>query len=314
MLQQTQVATVIGYFNNFIAHFPDIKTLANADIDAVLAQWAGLGYYARARNLHQSAQIIMAQHQGRFPEQLAAVMALPGVGESTAGAILSLSFNQPQAILDGNVKRVLSRYHQVQGHYQQSATLKALWRLARTHTPATRNNEYTQAIMDLGATICTRSQPKCELCPMRNNCLSCQQQTQDQYPEAKPKKAKPHKTTAALIFAHQGQIYLEQRPSQGIWGGLYSLPECEDTKQIINDTIAAFDKQGRIVHTLPVLKHSFTHYHLHIRPIVVELGSVNHKLHVPTTQELGIPRPIQTILQQVALLFESGKGETLTVK
>lgn len=307
MLQQTQVATVIDYFNNFTQHFPDINTLANADTEAVLAQWAGLGYYARARNLHKSAQLIVSQHQGVFPTHFDEVLALPGVGESTAGAILSLSFNQPHAILDGNVKRVLSRYHQVKGHTQQSATTNELWRLAREHTPGTNNAHYTQAIMDLGATVCTRSQPKCERCPMTGHCLSYQQQTQDQYPQPKPKKIKPNKTTAVLLFTYQGQVYLEQRPERGIWGGLYSLPECQDLPQVIDAAISEFDAGARASHTLPVLKHSFTHYHLHIRPVIIELSGAKHKLHPPTTKALGIPKPIQTILAQASSLFETGK-------
>ncbi|HBA98921.1 MAG TPA: A/G-specific adenine glycosylase, partial [Gammaproteobacteria bacterium] len=170
MLQQTQVSTVIDYFNNFIHHFPSLAILADASEDNVLAQWAGLGYYARARNLHKSAKIIMQDYQGVFPDIIEQVVALPGIGESTAGAILSISHNQNHAILDGNVKRVLSRYHQVKGHYGQAQTLKQLWVLAKQHTPNTRNNDYTQAIMDLGATLCTRSNPDCGRCPVQQGC------------------------------------------------------------------------------------------------------------------------------------------------
>ena len=170
MLQQTQVATVVDYFNNFIISFPTVVELANADEEEVLAKWAGLGYYSRARNLHKSAKIILSKYQGIFPTSYSELIALPGVGESTAGAILSLAYNQPQPILDGNVKRVLSRYHRVAGHYSDSKTLKELWVLAKYHTPSKQNANYTQAIMDLGATICTPRKPLCSRCPVSKHC------------------------------------------------------------------------------------------------------------------------------------------------
>ncbi len=300
MLQQTQVATVIDYFNNFTAHFPTLLALAEASEEQVLAQWAGLGYYARARNLHKSAKIIIKEHQGVFPQSLEQVLALPGIGESTAGAILSLSFEQNHAILDGNVKRVLARYHQVSGHYQQSQTLKTLWQLARWHTPDKQSAHYTQAIMDLGATICTRSKPKCEHCPVQNGCLSYQDQTQDQYPNPKPKKRKPTRDIAVLIFSKHQQVLLQKRPDSGIWGGLWSLPECDNTPQAIAKAVTAFDPLAKVIKTLAVLSHSFTHYHLNIHPILISAKKTDAHYYVPEQQVLGVPAPIKKILQQAA--------------
>ncbi|WP_122950879.1 A/G-specific adenine glycosylase [Bathymodiolus thermophilus thioautotrophic gill symbiont] len=300
MLQQTQVTTVIGYFNNFIQHFPTIEALADASEDAVLAQWAGLGYYARARNLHTTAHLIMRQYQGNFPTEFKQVLDLPGVGESTAGAILSISFHQNHAILDGNVKRVLARYHQVQGHYGQSATLKQLWHLAKYHTPNQRNAEYTQAIMDLGATLCTRSKPNCTRCPIQSQCLAQQTNTQDQYPSPKPKKNKPTRTTAMLIYQNTaGEIYLEKRPKKGIWGGLWSLVECENKEKTILQTLKEFDPNAHIKANLAVIKHSFTHYHLLIYPILIHCPDNKQTFHPLEQLTLGLPAPVKTLINRL---------------
>jgi A/G-specific adenine glycosylase len=298
MLQQTQVATVIDYFKRFIQHFPTLKSLANADDDAVLAQWAGLGYYARARNLHKTAQIIERDYQGKFPQDFEQVLALPGIGKSTAGAILSLSFNQTHAILDGNVKRVLARIYQVQGHFTQRETLKELWRLSAQHTPKTRTDAYTQAIMDLGATLCVRKNPHCERCPLGDICLSNIHQTQAQFPQPKPKKAKPSRTIAMLIFINpNNQIYLQKRPNKGIWGGLWSFLECEDTPQATNQAVLAFDKTATIKQKLPVFRHTFTHYHLHIRPIIINCASNKAGFHALQRLTLGVPKPVMDIIK-----------------
>ncbi len=300
MLQQTQVSTVISYFNNFIHHFPNLLALANASEDAVLAQWAGLGYYARARNLHKTAQIIMQDYHGVFPDNIEQVMALPGIGESTAGAILSISHNQNHAILDGNVKRVLSRYHQVKGHYGQAQTLKQLWALAKQHTPNTRNNDYTQAIMDLGATLCTRSNPDCSRCPVQQGCQSYQHNTQDEYPNPKPKKNKPSRSIAMLIYQNkQGQVYLEKRPTKGIWGGLWSLKECEDSPEEIIRTIQQFDVSARINRMLAPIKHSFTHYNLIINPVVVDCPENICGFQPIHQLKVGTPTPVNKILMQL---------------
>jgi A/G-specific adenine glycosylase len=300
MLQQTQVTTVIDYFNNFIHHFPSLAILANASEDSVLAQWAGLGYYARARNLHKSAKIIMQDYQGVFPDNIEQVVALPGIGESTAGAILSISFNQNHAILDGNVKRVLSRYHQVKGHYGHVQTLKQLWALAKQHTPNTRNNDYTQAIMDLGATLCARSNPDCDRCPVQQECQAYRHNTQTKYPNPKPKKNKPSRSITMLIYQNeQGQIYLEKRPPKGIWGGLWSFVECEDNPQNIESSIQQFDASARINKTLKPIKHSFTHYHLIINPIVVNCSEQVQGFQSISQLEVGVPTPVNKILAQL---------------
>jgi len=300
MLQQTQVTTVIDYFNNFIHHFPSPAILANASEDSVLAQWAGLGYYARARNLHKSAKIIMQDYQGVFPDNIEQVVALPGIGESTAGAILSISFNQNHAILDGNVKRVLSRYHQVKGHYGHVQTLKQLWALAKQHTPNTRNNDYTQAIMDLGATLCARSNPDCDRCPVQQECQAYRHNTQTKYPNPKPKKNKPSRSITMLIYQNeQGQIYLEKRPPKGIWGGLWSFVECEDNPQNIESSIQQFDASARINKTLKPIKHSFTHYHLIINPIVVNCSEQVQGFQSISQLEVGVPTPVNKILAQL---------------
>ncbi len=300
MLQQTQVKTVIGYFNNFLKHFPTIETLAAATEDSVLAQWAGLGYYARARNLHKCAQIIVEQHRGIFPEKFEQVLALPGIGRSTAGAILSIGFGQNHAILDGNVKRVLARYHQVKGHYGQSQTINELWRLAKHHTPNQRNADYTQAIMDLGATLCMRTQPQCPHCPLAKNCQAKTHNTQGAYPNPRPKKTKPSKNSAMLLFINQAQeVYLEKRPNKGIWGGLWSLIECENNQADINRAVKAFDKNAAIKQKLPVVKHSFTHYHLIISPVVVYCTKTNRNFYPINNTKVGLPTPVKKIIAQL---------------
>ncbi|MDG2394948.1 A/G-specific adenine glycosylase [Candidatus Thioglobus sp.] len=299
MLQQTQVSTVIDYFKKFIRYFPSLIDLANASEDAVLAQWAGLGYYARARNLQKTAQIIVQQHGGEFPQDFEQILALPGIGRSTAGAILSLGFNQNHAILDGNVKRALARIHQIKGHYSQSVTLNKLWHLAELHTPNTRNNQYTQAIMDLGATICTRTQPKCPHCPMTNLCLSYKNQTQALYPEPKPQKTKPSRSIAMLVFSNNNDIYLQKRPSKGIWGGLWSFIECDDTPLSIQKSIDEFDQSASIIRHLSVFKHTFTHYHLYIHPVVVDCPSAHVEFYQIKELHLGVPKPVTRIISQL---------------
>ena len=226
MLQQTQVATVIPYFNRFMAAFPDVDTLASAPLDKVLHYWSGLGYYARARNLHKAACMIQDVYAGVFPEELPKVTALPGVGLSTAGAILSLALNQCHPILDGNVKRVLARCYAVAGWPGQTAVAKQLWRLSGTLTPRSRTAEYNQAMMDLGATVCTRSNPLCDLCPVNSHCLARIQDKISQYPGRKQKKLLPVRNIQMLLLRdRQGRLLLEQRPPTGVWGGLWSFPE-----------------------------------------------------------------------------------------
>ena len=297
MLQQTQVSTVIGYFNNFITKFPDIASLANADEDAVLALWAGLGYYSRARNLHKSSKIILSRHDGIFPASYSDLLGLPGVGESTAGAILSLACNQALPILDGNVKRVLARYHRVYGHYASSTVSKELWSLARHHTPNNQNANYTQAIMDLGAIVCTRSKPSCSKCPISSHCEAQLSSEQKIFPNKKIKKIKPEKSVVFLIYINdRGEVYLEKRPNKGIWGGLWSFTECNDNDIEIAAMIKQHNINATIKSTLSSFKHSFSHYHLWIKPIIISSPGGANGYHQIKGLALGLPVAAKKIL------------------
>ena len=273
MLQQTQVTTVIGYFAAFMNSFPDVRALAAAPVDAVLHHWSGLGYYARARNLHQAAIAIVHEHGGECPPDVDAWLALPGVGPSTAAAIVAQAFDRREAILDGNVKRVLSRYHGVRGWYGQKATENALWAHAWKHTPVERLRDYTQAIMDLGATLCTRGRPRCGDCPVAEHCYARTHNLQSALPERKPKKDKPVRSTTMLIVRDpSAQILLQQRPPSGIWGGLWSLPELDQAQ---NPLHWCHDRLGaRVVNerARPIMRHTFSHFHLDITPVELDLA------------------------------------------
>lgn len=276
MLQQTQVATVIPYYQRFMQSFPDIQSLASASSDAVLKHWEGLGYYTRARNLHKAAQLICDQHAGNFPTTLAEVEALPGIGRSTAGAILSLACNQAHAILDGNVKRVLARYHAVGGYPGQTAVQKQLWAYAEHHLPKERNAAYTQGMMDLGATLCTRSHPACLLCPIQIGCQAFKQSRPEAYPAPRPPKKPPEKQAVALLLRNaKGEIALEKRPPTGIWGGLWSFPEFADEKA----ALATIMTKPIAVATLPTLTHGFSHFTLHLTPLLVDVQDLHTATH-----------------------------------
>ncbi len=272
MLQQTQVQTVIPYFERFMQRFPDVVALADAAQDEVLQHWSGLGYYARARNLHKAAQQVRDVHGGVFPETLDEVMALPGVGRSTAGAILSLAFDQRHPILDGNVKRVLARHEAIEGWPGTTAVAKRLWEVAERNTPHDNVAAYTQAIMDLGATLCTRSKPACERCPVAADCTAFKKVAVTLFPGRKPKKDKPLRATTMVIARHDGRVYLERRPESGIWGGLWSLPEIEgeDAAGWCRDSVAEDIESAE---SWELLRHSFSHYDLDIRPIVVRVNA-----------------------------------------
>ena len=300
MLQQTQVATVIDYFNNFVVRFPTVVALANADEEEVLASWAGLGYYSRARNLHKSAKIILSEYRGNFPTSYSELISLPGIGESTAGAILSLACNQPRPILDGNVKRVLSRYHRLAGHYSDSKALKELWRLAKHHTPSKQNANYAQAIMDLGATICVPRKPLCSMCPVSSHCKANLCNDQASFPQKKARTIRPEKSLAFLIYRNnKGHIYLAKRPNRGVWGGLWSFAECEDSETAINAAIKEHNLEASIVSSLSKFKHSFTHYHLWIRPIVINSPGLEKDYHNVAKLELGVPTPVNKIISML---------------
>lgn len=277
MLQQTQVQTVIPYYERFMRGFPDVLSLANADLDTVLDHWSGLGYYARARNLHIAAQAVRDDFGGDFPGEFDQVCSLPGIGRSTAGAILSLAFGDRHPILDGNVKRVLARHRAIAGWPGQTAVARDLWAIADEVTPVDRVGAYTQAIMDLGATVCTRSNPDCRACPVRSDCAAFTAGTIDEYPGRKPKKSKPLKQTTMVLAVSDGAVYLERRPPAGIWGGLWSLPELGASK-LDEWCRGKFDADKGSTESWQTLRHSFSHYDLDIEPVVVRIDAGSRKV------------------------------------
>jgi len=307
MLQQTQVVTVIPYFERFMARFPSIQALADASQDEVLHLWTGLGYYARARNLHKAAQLVRDDFDNQFPENFEEVLALPGIGRSTAGAILAQALGQRHVILDGNVKRVLTRLYTVDGWPGKKAIENQLWELAESLTPEKNLTDYTQAIMDLGATACARK-PTCSTCPVTELCRAHEQGTVSNYPTPKKRNTLPVKATQMLILQNaSGDVLLQQRPPSGIWGGLWSLPECDGSTTV---HIAQWCQQqlGLLVDKLemqPVFRHTFSHFHLDITPVACRLKSpANHVMEADNrvwynTQQpesLGLPAPVVKIL------------------
>jgi len=270
MLQQTQVATVIPYFERFVARFPNVSTLAHAQLDHVLALWTGLGYYARARNLHAAAGAIERDHAGELPRDLDALMRLPGIGRSTAGAILSAAYGVRAPILDGNVKRVLARFHAVPGYPGSTATGAVLWRHAATHTPVDRVAAYTQAVMDLGALVCRRRAPDCAGCPVRERCAARASDAVDRFPAPRPKRALPVRATRLFLLQDaSGRCLLERRPLDGLWGGLWTPPQREAGAELgpLLDEVGIDRHQAGSISTLPSFRHTFTHFHLDIEPV-----------------------------------------------
>jgi len=274
MLQQTQVATVIPYFERFVTRFPDVETLARAELDGVLHQWTGLGYYARGRNLHSAARRIVAQHACALPQTLDELTALPGIGRSTAGAILAAGQGIRAPILDGNVKRVLARYFAVAGYPGQSAVAETLWIHAEANTPTFRVADYTQAIMDLGATLCTRSKPRCPQCPVMAECVAYRQGTTDTYPAPRPHKTLPvRRSHMYLIIDPDGRCLLERRPPTGLWGGLWNPPEraTDYGVEALLDELGLQTPNTFTPHTLPTFRHTFTHFHMDIEPVRIDV-------------------------------------------
>lgn len=272
MLQQTQVTTVIPYFERFISRFPDIDTLANADLNDVLHMWTGLGYYARARNLHKTAQIISVDHKGIWPNTIDQLASLPGIGLSTAGAIASLGMGQRAAILDGNVKRVLCRVHQVTGWPGSQVVQKTLWQISNHYTPKKHFADFNQAMMDLGATLCTRTKPNCQSCPLKTLCGAHLNNDQQQYPHKKPKQTKKIKNIHFLVLLNKSKIWLEQRPPNGIWGGLWSFPEFPSIQTLKDYCETNWDHQLPIkLKQLPKKRHTFTHFHLDYTAVIISL-------------------------------------------
>lgn len=271
MLQQTQVKTVIPYFQRFMQRFPDVRALAEAPEDEVLHHWTGLGYYARARNLHKAAKQIVDHHHGNFPESLEQVIALPGIGRSTAGAVLSIASGQSHSILDGNVKRVLARYFAIDGWPGNKAVENTLWELADQLTPTERTNHYTQAMMDMGATVCTRSKPRCDACPVQSGCLAYATGRQSELPASKPKKVLPEKHTCMVIPMWQQQVLLYKRPPSGLWGGLWGLHEVAGPDNVSEKASELGLGEYQAQH-LDAFRHTFSHFHLHIQPIILHLS------------------------------------------
>lgn len=305
MLQQTQVTAVIPYFQRFMARFPDMASLAAASVDEVLAHWSGLGYYARGRNLHAAAQIMLSRHAGTFPQSATAIAALPGIGRSTAAAVAAFAFGERGAILDGNVKRVLARCFGVAGYPGEQAVQNHLWALAESLLPAADIDVYTQALMDLGATLCTRSKPRCGDCPQQAGCVAYQSGRTRELPSTKPKAELPQRETVMLILQQGGEVLLEKRPSPGIWGGLWSFPEVERTAILETWLLTRFSVQARRVMPLAALAHSFSHYRLNIFPLWVEtsppLQTKPGQVWLPLEDARGaaIPTPVRKLLARL---------------
>ncbi len=302
MLQQTQVTTVIPYFERWMARFPDLPALAGATEDDVLGHWSGLGYYARARNLHKTAQRVVNEHQGELPRDPAQLAQLPGIGASTANAIVSQAHDEPLPILDGNAKRVLARHAAIEGWPGRSSVLQALWQAAEDRVPQQRGADYTQAIMDLGAGLCSRSRPDCGRCPVAADCLGRLAGTLDQLPGRKPKKEIPTVERFMLLWrdAHN-RVLLERRPPTGIWGGLWSLPEADGSEELAG----RFNLDAVDFDHLPQLEHRLTHRRLLITPLALcseaQAGQIADDdqlewFHPTQLDALGLPRPVQHLL------------------
>jgi A/G-specific adenine glycosylase len=308
MLQQTQVRTVIAYFERFVAALPTLQSLADAPPDRVLALWSGLGYYSRARNLHRAARICVEKHGGGLPRDFDALAALPGIGRSTAGAILAQAFGLRFPILDGNVRRVLARRHGIRGWPGEAAVQRALWTHADAHTPGERVADYTQAIMDLGATLCVRSRPLCGACPVERGCVARRDGLVAELPTPKPSRALPTRETTMLIVRDaDGRVLLEQRPPAGIWAALWSLPETHDAATARDVLRERYGVRVESSSELAGFVHSFSHYHLHVTPLVVagtrmprvadDAGRGWHSRD--EWQALGLPAPVRKLLQTV---------------
>ncbi len=312
MLQQTQVATVIPYFKRFIARFPDVQSLARAPLDEVLCLWTGLGYYARARNLHKAAQVIVSQHQGEFPTTFDGMLALPGIGRSTAGAILSLAVGQHFPILDGNVKRVLARCYAIAGWPGKKEVENTLWNISREVTPVSSVGDFNQAMMDLGAMVCTRSKPKCGVCPLNMICIACARRSWSQYPGKKTNKlVLPEKTAWFLLMQKNQHVWLEQRPPAGIWGGLYCFPQFNQ----FEDLVCWLQEQGfheknvaeKYLRQLKAFRHTFSHFHLNIMPVWLNVAFLDtgrnpgmglwYDLVQPSA--VGLAAPVERLLQKL---------------
>ncbi len=303
MLQQTRVETVIPYFRRFLARFPDLATLAAASEDEVLAHWSGLGYYSRARNLLAAARRIAEAHGGVFPDRFDAILALPGVGRSTAAAIAAFAFGQRRAILDGNVKRVLARVFGIDGWPGERAVENRLWALAESLLPERQVAAYTQGLMDLGATVCARARPRCPDCPFAGRCVAHVEGRQRELPGARPRKTPPERVTAMLVLRRAGEVLLEKRPPTGIWGGLWSLPECAWDADPLAVAADLGYRVANPARELPGFSHAFTHFRLTIRPWLLDVVGIDHAgepgrfwLSLDDLAGAALPTPARRIL------------------
>ena len=310
MLQQTQVATVIPYFERFMKRFPDVAALSAAPLDEVLAHWAGLGYYARARSLHRAARLMAERHGGELPDSLEALMALPGIGRSTAGAILALAHGLPFPILDGNAKRVLARFHAVDGWPGEAAVARRLWALAEAHTPRRQVRAYTQGIMDLGATVCTRTAPRCGDCPVRAGCAARASGVPERWPAPRPRRALPEREACMLLLTDPaGRVLLARRPPAGVWGGLWCLPEVPAGERPAVWARRALGLEPGPLRELETVRHAFTHFRLLIRPLRGEVARDAPTSGVMDAGELmwykvrahrrpGMPTPVARLIER----------------
>jgi A/G-specific adenine glycosylase len=310
MLQQTQVATVVPYYGRFLERFPDVLALASASLDEVLRLWSGLGYYSRGRNLHRAAAHIVEVHEGRFPTRVGELVLLPGVGRSTAAAIAVFSVGAREAILDGNVKRVLARCFAVEGFPGDAPVQKRLWGLAESLLPHDGIEQYTQGLMDLGATVCTRSSPACTRCPVASTCKARGLGRTGELPTPRPRRSLPKRRTVMMLVFRGGKVLLQKRPPTGIWGGLWSLPEFSSVRHALEVFPGTQGVTLQSHRALEPLKHGFTHYSLTIEPLlctargtprqVNESGGV--WLALDEAIKSPIPAPVRTLLKQAAAL------------
>jgi len=315
MLQQTQVSTVLPYFQRFLERFPDVTRLAAADLDEVLQLWSGLGYYSRARNLHRAAQQVVAEHGGRFPQEREVLEMLPGIGRSTAAAIAAFAYGRREAILDGNVKRVLARYGAVEGFPGEKKVADRLWSLAETLLPDADIESYTQGLMDLGATLCTRT-PDCARCPVRTGCAALAQGAVASYPEPRPKRINPTRQTGMLLLLHHDRVLLQQRPPTGLWGGLWVFPQMDGGDEEGHSAAARLGCELETLEALPSLRHAFTHFTLDIRPLLGRVKTVQPELNsggkrwlmLDEALDAAVPTPVRTLLRHMQrITAEAGK-------
>jgi A/G-specific adenine glycosylase len=308
MLQQTQVATVIPYYRRFLTAFPDIRSLAAAPLERVLEVWSGLGYYRRAHLAHRAARTIVDEHRGVFPRDAAAMARLPGIGRSTAAAIGAFAFGARCAILDGNVKRVLARHAGIAGFPGDSEVERALWQRAESLLPESDIETYTQALMDLGATVCLRQSPRCDACPVARDCVARRERRIDELPAPRPRKTLPQRTVSLLLLERQGEVLLEKRPPVGIWAGLWSLPELARDADVVAHCRARFAAKVALEPPLPAIEHGFTHFRLtlHPQPCAVQAWPRGVEepglVWLPLADVAGaaLPSPIKKLLRQRA--------------